>query len=198
MVGDGLVLRADALAVFAQNLVNALQMFNGRGDAGWLTGIPDDPALDYVMGGLFILGIVLALYRVKSREQTYWFMFLSLIVLLIPSALSLANPGDNPSAVYAAGAMPSFLFLPLYPWCGACVCCRLSNSNWRWLAASGLLILVFGASARANYSSYFEGFDLVYRKASWNAVGNFNSGARIFAKHRRSRACLAYHLSLLG
>ena len=161
----------NALAVFTQNMANALLMFNAGGDGSWLIGLPNAPALDYVTGGLFILGIAFALYRlVKSREVIFVFLFLGLIVWLIPSALSLVNPLDNPSLVYAAGALPVGLIFPALAvaW-GVQVVAFSLHSRWRGWAVGALIIVLLGVSARANYENYFNAFDVLYRKASWNA-----------------------------
>lgn len=171
MAGNAPFLFGNAFPVFTQNLANALVMFNAGGDGSWLVGTPNAPALDYVTGGLFILGIAFALYRlVKSREMIFVFLFLGLVVWLIPSAISLVNPLDNPSLVYAAGTLPIVLIFPALAvaW-GARVVSVSLPPRWRGWVLGALIVVLFGLSARANYENYFNAFDALYRKATWNA-----------------------------
>ncbi|MBI4791016.1 MAG: glycosyltransferase family 39 protein [Chloroflexi bacterium] len=160
-------LEGNPIQTFARNELNAALMFNWRGDEAWPNSIPGDPALDYVSGGLFLLGVVYALYRLaRYRERAYAFILIGLLIMLLPSALSLAFPNENPSNARAGGAIP-FVFL-------------IAALPIAWLAreikqsapsvASGVAVLVlFAAIAGVNYVRYFRDFDQNYRLSSWNS-----------------------------
>ena len=86
--------------VFLGNVRNAVLMFNWKGDAVWVNAIPGEPFLDPVSGALFVLGVIYAVYRlVRYRELPYLYLFVLMFVGLLPSLLSLAYPGENPSTV---------------------------------------------------------------------------------------------------
>jgi hypothetical protein len=162
----------DPLEVFAQNMVNALLMFNWTSDAAWPNSLPNDPALDYVSGGLFVLGVAYALYRLaRYRENAYAFVLGGIVIMLLPSALALAFPNENPSVVRAGGAIP-FVFivvaLPLAWWWRVA---RASLIEFRWghIARVAVLVLLLVLIGRANYLRYFVDFDANYRRASWNS-----------------------------
>src|SRR5574341_1611620 len=77
------------LRVLADNIKNALLMFNVTGDVAWPNNIPLDPALDFATGGLFVLGVAAAVYRlVRYRETMNGHLLIMLFILLMPSTLS--------------------------------------------------------------------------------------------------------------
>lgn len=160
------------LDVFARNLVNAALMFNWTSDAAWPNALPNDPALDYVSGGLFVLGVTYALYRLaRARENAYAFVLGGLAVMLLPSALALAFPNENPSVVRAGGAIPFVFIVVALPlaWWWRVGRAALAQFRWGKLAVVAILVLLFALIARANYMRYFWEFDANYRRASWNS-----------------------------
>lgn len=167
LTGEEQPIAGNPALVFATNLVNATLMFNWTGDQAWPNSIPGDPALDYLSGGLFFLGVAYAVYRlVRFREQTYAFVLLGLGVMLLPSALSLAFPSENPSVVRAGGAIPFVFLVVALPltWFA-----RMLQQSWGRIAAYAVLVLFIAAIARVNYLRYFDDFDTSYRLASWNS-----------------------------
>lgn len=151
----------------ASNLVNVSLMFNGTGDEAWPNSIPGDPALDYIAGGLFLLGVPYALYRLaRFREWTYAFVLIGLGIMLLPSALSLAFPNENPSNVRAGGAIPFVFIVVALPmvWMA-----RTLKQAWSPIAAIGFIVFFIVIIARVNYLRYFHDFDISYREASWNS-----------------------------
>lgn len=154
--------------ILASNLIRVLLMFNWIGDEAWPNAIPNDPALDYVAGALFLLGIVYAVYRlVRYREMAYAFVLLGLGTMLLPSALSIAFPNENPSVVRAGGAIP-FVFivvaLPLVWFMRAAKDTMLGH-----VGVFALTTLIILASVHANFTRYFIDFDEHYRARSWNS-----------------------------
>jgi hypothetical protein len=109
-VSDGPVL------TFAKNLVNLALMFHWKEDGVWVNTLPDDPALDPVLGGLLVLGLFIVLWRGwRLRDPMGPLLALSGAVLLLPSALSLAYPGENPSVVRTGGAIPVVMIIAALP-----------------------------------------------------------------------------------
>lgn len=102
--GTALISNIPALG---QNMLNALGMFTRRGDVAWLHNAPNYPAFDPVAGALLITGAVgWAVWAVQRRDHAAAFLLLVLLLMLIPSALALANPIENPSHTRTSGAMP--------------------------------------------------------------------------------------------
>ncbi len=166
-------LAGNPLGLFAQNLGRAALMFNWKGDDAWPSNIPGRPMLDYVTGALFVLGVAYGVYRLfRFRETTYAGVLLGWFALLVPSALSLAVPGENPSAVLASGAIPFvFIFAALPVVWTARVLARLKlGTAWAKTSAAGFVLLILGIVALTNYERYFVDFDKVYRQASWNST----------------------------
>jgi hypothetical protein len=160
-------LPANVAGVLAQNLANAGAMFNWTGDEAWPNSIPGDPALDYVSGGLFLLGIAYALNRLaRFRERSFAFLLLGLVVMLLPTALAVAFPNENPSNVRAGGAIPFVFIVVALPiaWIF-----RSVKASWSSLAAGALVVLLLAVIARVNYVRYFRDFNQSYQERSWNS-----------------------------
>lgn len=106
----------DLLGVFLDNVKNALLMFNWRGDVVWVNTIPGERMLDPISGALFLLGCAYGLYRLlRYRELPYLYLFVLLGGALLPSMLSLAYPGENPSTVRSGMAIPVVAMLVALP-----------------------------------------------------------------------------------
>ena len=101
--------------VFMRNIRDALLMYNWKGDIGWFNGAPERPVLDTLTGAFMILGAAAWLARmIKSRDPVVWFMPVVLLVMLMPTVLSLAHPEANPSNSRALGSLPIvYLFAAL-------------------------------------------------------------------------------------
>ena len=172
LVGEGQATVSDPLDVFASNLVNAALMFNWTSDAAWPNALPNDPALDYVSGGLFVLGVTYALYRLaRYRENAYAFVLGGLAIMLLPSALALAFPNENPSVVRAGGAIPFVFIVVALPlaWVWRAGRALLAEFAWGRAATLVTIVMLFALIGRANYLRYFVDFDANYRRASWNS-----------------------------
>ena len=99
------VLSAPSWQIFLSNLYKALLMFNWDNGVIWVHSIPGRPALDVVTGALFVMGIVLLVVRyVRQRDWRDLLLLVSIPILLLPSVLSLAFPGENPSLNRTGGA----------------------------------------------------------------------------------------------
>ncbi|MCY3905706.1 MAG: glycosyltransferase family 39 protein [Anaerolineaceae bacterium] len=110
---------ANARAILLQlgeNLRNALLMFNVKGDVAWINGAPGRPALDPWTGALFVLGLVAWARRIQRQRSVLLLLLpLALVILLLPSALALSFPRENPSHTRASGALPLTLMIAALP-----------------------------------------------------------------------------------
>jgi hypothetical protein len=87
------------------NVRDTLGMFSFRGDPVWRYNIAGRPVFDPIIGALFYLGLIVALWRV--RQPRYLFALIWLPVGLLPSILS----DSAPSFLRASASLPvTFLF----------------------------------------------------------------------------------------
>lgn len=170
MSGSEQPLSNPAIIIFFSNLWNALRMFSISAGVVWGVSVPNYPALGVVAGGLFYLGIALALYRYyKQRNWLYLFLLISIPLLMLPSILSLAFPDENPNLYRTGGAMvPVFLLVGLaLDGVMSAVEKSLGKRQGSRLAWLLMLTLVFFA-ARQEYTLVFRDFQDNYRLSAWN------------------------------
>ena len=101
------------VSLFLKNFGSALGILNWSNRTSWVDGIANRPALDLVSAILFILGFVGLLFRTfKEKFWQYLSLLILLIAFLLPSAMSIAFPMENPSLTRAYGlALPTMIVL---------------------------------------------------------------------------------------
>ena len=156
-------LRAN-VSVFMNNVRNALLMFNWRGDIGWFNGAPQHPVLDIMTGSFLILGVAAWLVRMlKTRDPVTWFMPIVILIMLLPTILSLAHPDANPSNSRALGAAPAIYLVAALPI--AILAQQLQRAfagrRGKRLAVLICVGIVLFANQR-NAETYFEGYADAY------------------------------------
>jgi hypothetical protein len=163
-------LPGNPVVIFADNMKNALLMFNVQGDHSWPNTLSDVPVLDEVSGGLFVLGVAYALYRLlRHRETAYGYVLAVVVGLLLPSALALAFPIENPSVVRAGGAIPFVCLLIALPLAQLGGALKRAFGAWGVGFATVAIVGLVLVSAQLNYTRYFVLFDRQYRQYSWNS-----------------------------
>lgn len=104
------------LPVLGNNMRSALLMYNWKGDVAWINGAPNYPAMDVFTGALLIIGLAAwAVLMVRTRDVVLVLVPLMLLVMLLPSALSIAYPIENPSATRTSGSLPSAYLMAALP-----------------------------------------------------------------------------------
>ena len=160
----------EPLDIFLNNYADALRMFNVHGDMAWISAVPGRPMLDRIAGGLFVLGILAWGVRLaRRRDPADAFILAAGLIMLLPSALAIAFPIENPSATRASGSLPVVFMLAAWP---------LALIRQRWTAAlggrlgitfSGVLVgLLLAGSALYSFDTYFVAYDRSYREAALN------------------------------
>lgn len=131
----------DNVPLLGQNLLNVVLMFNYRGDIIYLHNAAMFPAFSPLMGALFIAGVVAWLVRlIRQRDAAEALLLLSLLIMLLPSALSIANPNENPSHTRTSGAMPAAYLLAGFGLVWLTVTLRaVLAARWRTAALVGAL-----------------------------------------------------------
>jgi hypothetical protein len=159
-----------ALMIFLKNVWAGLTMFAWDNGEVWVISLPGRPALDWVSGALFHLGVAIAIIRyIRKRRWVDLFILLSIPILQLPSTLSLAFPSENPATNRAAGAIvPAFFLAGL----GLAALVDWMRTQWRSRAAiiyaSVIVGLLISVSARINYNLVFKEYDQLFRRSAWN------------------------------
>jgi 4-amino-4-deoxy-L-arabinose transferase-like glycosyltransferase len=160
-----------SLQIFADNFWDGILMLNWDNGGIWVHSVAGRPALGVVSGALFVLGTVLLLIRYFRRR--HWldlFLILSVLLLQLPSTLSIAFPEENPALNRAGGAAVVVFVIAALAADGLLTSLRSRASRRAGLVAAwGLTILLAGFSIRQNYDLVFNQYADVYRLSSWNS-----------------------------
>lgn len=170
--------------VFIDNYGRALAMYHQRGDRAWINNAGSRPALDPVTGVLALIGLgAWAAALRQRRDAAWWLPPVSVAVMLLPSALVLAYPDENPSFTRASGTLPGVYFLAALPlgW----ILWRVSaegqpRNTWPGaVAASVVLLGVAGVAYPWNRDNYFTDYRLSYQR-QWRPYGEIARPLRTF------------------
>jgi hypothetical protein len=176
------------------NIRNALLMFNWKGDVAWVTAAPNEPAMDAWSGALLIVGLGAWLARmVRRRDSVNWLIPVAAFLMLLPSALSIAYPIENPSHTRMSGTLPIVYLWSALPLALLIVSLRrvLGIRAGNILGAT-VAVMVIGFSLRANWIMYFVGsptagsYAQVYNERSWGPYREAGAFLRGFAESNGS------------
>ncbi len=167
---------ASLSSVFFSNLLNALLMFNWDDGNIWVNSLPHRPALDVVTGAFFVIGIVLLILRyLRGRDWRDLFLLVSIPLLLMPSILSLAFPGENPALNRAGAASVTAILVSAMAVEGLVVANvngAESTVGLRKRRVPFIHILIgalLAVSSFQNYDLVLRQFDRHYRIGAWNS-----------------------------
>jgi len=158
------------LVIFFQNFWKASVMFFWDNGVIWAHSIPGRPALEVVSGALYFLGIIGLLFRyIRKRNWMDLFLLISIPMLLMPSILSLAYPGENPSLNRTAGAVvPVFVVIGLSLEATLRALKDRLGGRIGQFALVALLAVLLIWSAGNNFNLVFNQYYQIYRASSWN------------------------------
>ncbi len=159
-----------AVLVFFKNLLSATGIVNWSNRSSWVDGIANRGAVDWITGASFLVGLSLLIFSGWKEDKSKTISLLFLYGLfLIPSAISIAFPQENPSLSKAlAAAVPVALIAAkglLY------VVDRLGSllsidSKYKkvFISALFLFLIIIG-----NYSLITKQYASQYQASAWNA-----------------------------
>jgi len=154
-----------AFVIFIKNLLQAMGLVNWSNRSGWVDGIANRPALDLLSAAFFLIGLVWLIARaVKEKAWQYIALLVTGILFLVPSALSIAFPLENPSLSRAYGmAIPAMTLAAvglviLVKWLGRSKYTRIVIS-----VVCAFVIIFF------NYQLLHGVYVDNYRQNAWNA-----------------------------
>jgi hypothetical protein len=144
-------------------------MFNWDNGDVWVHSVAHRPALDVISGALFLIGTVLVLVRyLRNRHWLDLFLLLSIPLLAMPSILSLAFPGENPSLNRASGAyVPAFVLVAIAL---DSLVAGIGRGKMRAKFAWGLAAILMVLSGVQNYDLVFRQYYESFRIRAWNTT----------------------------
>ena len=160
------------LKIFAENMWRSMTMFAWENGNTWVHSVVFRPALDVVSGGLFYLGYFLIFVRyLRNRKWEDVFLLLSVPFLLLPSALSLAFPSENPSLNRSGGAIIPVFIIAAMSLDGLLMSIRkwLGSQGGRIAAWAVVGMLLFWSSL-INYDLVFRQYNDQFRRSAWNTT----------------------------
>ena len=175
----------DQRDVFFSNYADALRMFHWQGDIAWINNAGMAPALGPTLGGLAALGLVVwGVWFVRRRDPVWGLLPLSILIMLLPTALTLAYPIENPSFTRASGTIPAAFMIAALP---------LGLLGWRLsqldrgervptgrLLGIALLALVLWQGIGPEWERYFTDYRVGYSR-SWRPYREISQPLREFA-----------------
>jgi hypothetical protein len=158
--------------ILAKNLWNLALMFHWDGDEVWVAHWRRDaPVLDPLLGALLVLGLVMILRRIlRQRDLLSLCLVIAGGLLLLPSALSLAFPSENPSVVRTGGAIPVVMILAALPVGLGLNAAQDRSSGWRRAGVRALSLVLAISVVAVNRQRIFTDYAQQYNQFSINAT----------------------------
>ncbi|MCP4140921.1 MAG: hypothetical protein GY755_11655 [Chloroflexi bacterium] len=162
----------NGLKIFLSNFWDGIKMFNWNNGGIWVHSVGLRPALGVVSGAFFIIGILLLFVRYFSAG--HWldlYLPLSILLLQLPSTLSIAFPEENP-ALNRAGGAAVVVFLVVALAVDALLSSlrsRFPRHFWGRAFAWGIPVLLMLLSLFQNYDLVFNTYADYFRDSAWNS-----------------------------
>lgn len=158
----------ERLPALWENTRKHLLMFNLQGDPNGRHNLPGEPMLDWVTGGLLVVGVLLSLLIVVRRgiSPRYVIVPIWILIGLLGGILSLDF--EAPQSLRAIGALPAVLICAALPLSQLVAEWRAGAGRYFPHAGFGVVALIFLLPASvANLHTYFvvQARDF----SSWNA-----------------------------
>ncbi len=168
------------IPVLLNNIRNALLMYNWKGDVAWFNNAPNEPSFDPISGGLLVVGAAAWLGRmIRRRDAMTWLIPLFIVIMILPSAFSIAYPIENPSATRMSGTLPLVYLLAGLSFAlllrGIA---RVIGGSIGWIVALIAAIALVAGSYAVNNVRYFDEYATSYRNSSlpYNDAGEVLRG----------------------
>ncbi len=179
------------LLIFLGNLVKSLGIVNWTNQGSWVDSIANRGAVDGLTAVFFLVGIVSLIRRYHATRD--WKLLVPLLLyplLLLPSALVLAFPSENPSMTRAVGAaIPVFLiaangFFEVIQVLKA----ALRQKSLVAMVFAGVLLLV--PIVVNNNNLIFQQYSYQYKRSAWNASEIADAANRFYSSGREGLSYL--------
>lgn len=150
------------ISTIVSNVRNVLLMFDWEGDVATISAVSTRPAMDVLSATLLILGLAAwIVFAIRRQDSVYWLIPVVTFLMLLPSALSIAFPGENPSHTRTSGAIPTIYLLAAFPLALFTEQLLDQFKTWRGQLLAGVVcVAIILGSFNANNHLYFD----VYRE----------------------------------
>lgn len=160
-------LAAPAWQIFLSNLYKGLLMFNWDDGEIGTHSVTHRPALDMISAALFLLGIAFLIVRyIRQRDWRDMALLISIPVLIMPSVLSLAFPGENPALNRAGGASVTVFLIAALALDG--FVSSFGAELRRRVIAYSMVGIMFTGIAYFNYDIAINKWGSAFSLSSWN------------------------------
>jgi len=163
-------LSGNPIQILLTNMWSALGIVNWSNRSSWVDSLTLRPGMDLLSAALFVVGVCAVILTFRRTKDWRIPAILALYpLLLLPSAMSLAFPLENPSLSRAMAVLVPVCIL------SAAGLRVLMNSLFAWsparkgsykLIVSGLLLLLLVGQ---NYQAVFNDYPATYRQNAWNS-----------------------------
>ncbi len=162
--------------IFIKNFFDSIIMPFYKNGHIWVHSVPNRPALDFISAGFFFTGAIYLIRKIREeRSWEAWSLLVSIPVLMMPSILSLAYPGENPSLNRSAGALvPVFVIVGIgFQIFISAIINYFPRKNSRIIAGTIGLIII-SISMVNNFHIVFSEYKEQFDKNAWNSseIGN--------------------------
>ncbi len=168
------------LPILGSNMRNALLMYNWKGDVAWINGVPNEPTMSLFGGALLIVGLAAwTALGFRTRDPVIVLIPVMVLIMLLPSALSIAFPIENPSAARTSGSLPPAYLIAALPLALlALSMLKLAKGRSGPILATGLVAAVTLLSYSANSNLYLDDYKESYISSSlpYTEAGNILEG----------------------
>jgi hypothetical protein len=149
--------------ILTDNIRNALLMYNWKSDVAWISAYPNYPAMDTITGAFLIVGLAAWIGLVFIRREGILLIVpLMVIVMLLPSALSIAQPLENPSATRTSGSLPPAYLIAALPMGLFILQSERVFKKIGMRLAIGVLFVLVAIAVSLNSKTYYEGYYETY------------------------------------
>jgi hypothetical protein len=157
------------MSILLDNIRRAFLMYSWQGDEAWFHGSPHHPAMDIFTGGLLIVGVgAWLILTIQRRDPVYVLIPLMVFIMLLPSALSIGRPTENPSATRASGSLPQVYLIAALPLALISTRTRRVVEGQIGIVVSvGVVAMLIGGAYWANSTLYFGEYREKYRVSTW-------------------------------
>jgi hypothetical protein len=156
------------------NLRDAALSYNFKGDIAWLQNAPYYPFMDAVAGALLIGGLAAWLGLMMRRRDPMFDLWLPMCaIMLLPSALAIAYPIENPSATRLSGSLPGVYLLAGFALALLTrQITRVVGGRMGYIVGGAAAVVLVITSLSANWQTYFRDYRASYSQSVYAAYSD--------------------------
>ena len=158
------------LLIFTKNAIDSILMPFWNNGHIWVHSVPNRPALDFISAAFYFIGIIAIVKEIINRKNKIGlYLLIAIPILMLPSILSLAYPGENPSLNRSAGVYVPIFCLTGYGFFmfSQTIWALFTKKKHRFSAIISIA-LVCSLAAYNNYQIVFKDYNTQFIQKAWN------------------------------